>query len=86
VAVPVAAGDTCEEFRGEVDETVCAMTPEPFQAVGIWYRDFSPTSDTEVRDLLERARGGERTDRGDRSSSDLEAQTTAGGTSHDFKR
>ena len=46
---------TCEEFRDEVDEVVCAVTPEPFYAVGLWYEDFSQTSDDEVRDLLARA-------------------------------
>ncbi|HXG94065.1 MAG TPA: phosphoribosyltransferase [Blastocatellia bacterium] len=56
IAVPVAAEQTCEEFRAEVDEVVCARTPEPFQAVGLWYEDFSQTTDEEVRDLLERAR------------------------------
>lgn len=55
VAVPVAAPETCEEFRGEVDEIVCGRTPEPFQAVGLWYEDFSQTTDEEVQDLLERA-------------------------------
>ena len=58
VAVPVAAEQTCDEFRDDVDEVVCAVTPEPFLAVGFWYDDFSQTSDAEVRDLLERA-GGE---------------------------
>jgi predicted phosphoribosyltransferase len=53
VAVPVAAGDTCDAFRSIVDEVVCAMTPEPFHAVGLWYEDFSQTSDEEVRELLE---------------------------------
>jgi putative phosphoribosyl transferase len=52
VAVPVAAAETCELFRDEVDEIVCAMTPEPFHAVGLWYRDFSQTSDEEVTRLL----------------------------------
>src|SRR5207249_2545177 len=56
VAVPVAARETCEEFRNEVDEVVCAITPEPFQAVGLWYDDFSQTTDDEVRALLARAR------------------------------
>jgi len=56
VAVPVAAEETGHEFRREVDEVVCAMTPEPFMAVGLWYRDFSQTSDEEVRTLLEQAR------------------------------
>src|SRR5438128_276245 len=37
------------------DETVCAVTPEPFYAVGVWYENFSQTTDEEVRDLLERA-------------------------------
>jgi putative phosphoribosyl transferase len=56
VAVPVAAPDTCEELRREVDEVVCAVTPEPFRAVGLWYEDFSQTSDEEVHDLLARGR------------------------------
>jgi putative phosphoribosyl transferase len=55
VAVPVAAPSTCEEFAREVDSLVCARTPEPFGAVGLWYRDFSQTTDDEVRDLLARA-------------------------------
>jgi len=58
VAVPVAAASTCDEFRHEVDETVCAATPEPFYAVGAWYDDFSQTTDEEVHELL--ARAGER--------------------------
>ena len=53
VAVPVGAKSTCDEFRGVSDEIVCARTPEPFSAVGQWYRDFSQTSDEEVRMLLE---------------------------------
>src|SRR5436190_4682670 len=55
VAVPVAPAETCEEFRKEVDEVVCAATPEPFQGVGLWYDNFSQTSDEEVRQLLNRA-------------------------------
>jgi putative phosphoribosyl transferase len=54
VAVPVAAAETCDEFRDEVDRVVCAVTPEPFRAVGLWYEDFSQTSDEEVRELLDR--------------------------------
>ena len=57
VAVPVAPPETCEQLRTEVDEVVCAFTPEPFRAVGLWYEDFTPTTDAEVRDLL--ARGSE---------------------------
>lgn len=52
VAVPVASPETCDEFRDEVDEIVCASTPEPFQAVGLWFRDFGQTTDDEVRELL----------------------------------
>jgi putative phosphoribosyl transferase len=55
VAVPVSSREACEEFRSEVDEIVCAYTPEHFQGVGLWYEDFSQTSDEEVRDLLKRA-------------------------------
>ncbi|HYT76166.1 MAG TPA: phosphoribosyltransferase [Vicinamibacterales bacterium] len=53
VAVPVGAPSTCAEFDGVSDETVCARMPEPFSAVGQWYRDFSQTSDDEVRALLQ---------------------------------
>lgn len=56
VAVPVAAAETCNEFRSEVDEMICIMTPEPFHGVGMWYDDFSQTTDDEVRRLLAAAR------------------------------
>ena len=52
VAVPVAAPETCEEFKTEVDEAVCAATPRMFNGVGRWYEDFSQTSDEEVHELL----------------------------------
>jgi putative phosphoribosyl transferase len=55
VAVPIAATSTCRELQKEVDEVVCARTPEPFRAVGIWYDDFTQTSDEEVHALLEEA-------------------------------
>jgi len=55
VAAPVGAPETCREFEDEVDEIVCAMAPEYFQAVGQYYDDFSQTSDDEVRELLARA-------------------------------
>jgi len=51
-AVPVAPPATCRALAAEVDEMVCLRTPEPFQAVGRWYRDFSEVSDDEVRTLL----------------------------------
>ena len=56
VAVPVAAESTCDEFRSEVDRIVCAATPDPFYAVGLWYENFEQTTDEEVRGLLDRAR------------------------------
>jgi len=52
VAVPVAARETYEEFFREVDDIVCLRTPDPFQAVGLWYEDFSQTTDEEVHKLL----------------------------------
>ena len=55
VAVPTASPETCEQLRAEVDEVICAITPEPFHAVGLWYEDFSQTTDEEVRDLLARS-------------------------------
>jgi len=56
VAVPVGAQETCDEFADITDETVCARTPEPLTAVGLWYRDFSQTTDEEVRELLRRSK------------------------------
>ena len=58
VAVPVASTSTCEALAGEVDDIVCAQTPEPFLAVGLWYEDFSQTTDEEVRAELDRAAAG----------------------------
>jgi predicted phosphoribosyltransferase len=57
VAVPVASASACEELASEVDEIVCAATPEPFFGVGLWYSDFSQTTDEEVRALLAAAPG-----------------------------
>jgi putative phosphoribosyl transferase len=53
-AVPTGAAQTCAELEagGLVDEVVCAMTPAPFIAVGVWYRDFTPTSDEQVSALV----------------------------------
>jgi predicted phosphoribosyltransferase len=58
VAVPIASPETCDQMRGHVDDIICAVTPEPFYAVGLWYENFSQTSDEEVRDLLNRASEG----------------------------
>ena len=55
VAVPTAAVDTCDAFSAEVDDVICAITPEPFNAVGRWYEKFPQTCDEEVRELLSRS-------------------------------
>ena len=52
VAVPVGAAPTCADLATEADDVVCVRTPDPFVAVGLWYRDFTPTTDHEVRSLL----------------------------------
>lgn len=56
-AVPVAPRESCDALRDLVDEVICAVTPEPFLAVGEWYEDFTQTSDADVQDLLRRAAG-----------------------------
>jgi putative phosphoribosyl transferase len=55
VAVPTAPPETCMELSAVVDDLICLMTPEPFYAVGLWYEDFSQTTDDEVRELLDGA-------------------------------
>jgi len=52
VAVPVAPISACESLRAIVDKIICLNTPEPLNSIGIWYVDFSQTSDQEVRHLL----------------------------------
>ena len=54
VAVPVVALESCEAFQAAVDEIVWLLAPEPFDSVGMWYQDFRPTTDEEVRMLLGR--------------------------------
>jgi putative phosphoribosyl transferase len=56
VAVPVAPPSTCDTLRTEADEVVCVATPEPFYAVGQWYRVFDQTTDRQVRELYERSK------------------------------
>ena len=75
-AVPVASADVCAAMRQLVDEMICLETPESFAAVGLWYEDFSPTSDEEVQELLRRAQGqaarkasSDRVDRNDEAAS-----------------
>jgi predicted phosphoribosyltransferase len=52
VAVPVGSRQACEMLGDVADQVICALTPEPFSAVGLWYVDFSETTDAEVRQLL----------------------------------
>ncbi len=56
VAVPVAAPETCDAVAESADDTVCALTPQRFFAVGMWYEDFAQTSDEDVKRLLSRGR------------------------------
>jgi predicted phosphoribosyltransferase len=59
-AVPVGSSAACAELGVHADECVCVSTPEPFRAVGAWYRDFTPTTDDEVSAWLRRfGDGGE---------------------------
>ena len=55
VAVPVGAKSTCEDLKTLADEVVCALIPEPLEAVSQFYRHFEATSDEEVRQLLRQA-------------------------------
>jgi putative phosphoribosyl transferase len=55
VAVPAGASEVCAEIDRLADETICALTPHPFEAVGQWYEDFSQTTDQNVRELLSRS-------------------------------
>jgi predicted phosphoribosyltransferase len=52
VAAPVGVRETCERMRRFADEVVCLTTPEPFQAVGLWYEEFTQTTDDEAKRLL----------------------------------
>jgi predicted phosphoribosyltransferase len=54
-AVPVASPETCQTLRERADEMICLVTPGRMYAVGIWYQDFTQTTDTEVRELLDAA-------------------------------
>jgi predicted phosphoribosyltransferase len=52
MAVPTAPRESCEALQRLADEVFCLTTPDPFMAVGLWYADFAPVSDGEVRGLL----------------------------------
>jgi predicted phosphoribosyltransferase len=56
VAVPVGAESSCRELARAVDWVVCPNTPEPFESVGRFYRNFEPTSDDEVKALMKEVR------------------------------
>src|ERR1700716_3452581 len=70
VAVPTASPETCEEMKAWADDVICAITPEPFDAVGRWYRDFSQTTDEEVGALLARRSTSEKTEVGQSPTAD----------------
>jgi putative phosphoribosyl transferase len=53
VAVPVGSSEACAALSQEADEVVCLYQPTPFWAVGIYYEQFQPTTDEEVRALLQ---------------------------------
>jgi putative phosphoribosyl transferase len=52
IAIPVAPPDICEQLRSEVDDVICLQTPEPLSAIGLWYDNFTQTTDDQVRELL----------------------------------
>jgi predicted phosphoribosyltransferase len=53
VAVPVGARESCVALAAVADEVVCPLVPPSLSAVGLWYEDFSQTTDEEVRDILD---------------------------------
>ena len=55
VALPVASREAAAMLAASADRCVCLFEPEPFYGVGLWYQDFSQTSDEEVRSSLAEA-------------------------------
>ena len=56
VAAPVASRETCDRFFADTDNLcISVITPEPFYGVGVWYGNFSQTTDEEVQTLLAKA-------------------------------
>jgi putative phosphoribosyl transferase len=53
IAVPVGAVETCRDLQREVEEVVCGRCPDDLGAVGLWYEDFTQTTDEEVAQLLQ---------------------------------
>jgi putative phosphoribosyl transferase len=62
VAAPVAAHESAERLRREADDVILLATPEPFFAVGLWYRHFDPVGDDDVAAILARSRARHATD------------------------
>lgn len=60
VAVPIASRDACKQLmrHNKLTRCICTLTPEPFLSVGMWYEDFSQTSDEEVLNLLRKHQAG----------------------------
>jgi putative phosphoribosyl transferase len=54
LAAPVAAPDALNELRSEVDDVVCLISEEPFNAIGLFYVDFHQMNDAEVTEILSR--------------------------------
>jgi len=79
VAVPVGCAEICQQLEKEVDQVVCAKTPESFQAVGQWYADFSQTRDEEVTELLNRAAHHRRVRELSKTKGDAIAELNAAG-------
>jgi predicted phosphoribosyltransferase len=77
VAVPTASPDTCEEMKKEADDVICVITPEPFHAVGRWYRDFSQTTDEEVSVLLARRNSPEKDEGAQRTVDQTDRRTAS---------
>jgi erythromycin esterase-like protein/predicted phosphoribosyltransferase len=69
VASPVGAVESCQRLRAVADEVICAHSPEPFNAVGLWYQIFDQTSDAEVVDILRQVNAPPQTPSGAPSSS-----------------
>jgi len=58
IATPVAPPSTIRELERIADCVICLSTPEPFYAIGQFYRDFVQTGDEEVISLLKLNRQG----------------------------
>ncbi len=56
LAVPVAPRQAMAMLEAEADRVVALATPEPFHAVGQWYRDFDQVADSAVVAVLQASR------------------------------